>query len=68
MMSLLAHLLPGWRPEDAATRGLAYILDPGVSPGIAKAFVDLLSRGGVPRFSPAESHTTRPRLTTAVRT
>ena len=52
MMSLLAHFVPGWRPEDAATRGLAYILDPGASPGIAKAFVDLLSRGGVSPFQP----------------
>ena len=50
-MSLLGHLVPEWRPEDAATRALAYIFDPHVSPGIAVAFVALLgSTTGFPRF------------------
>ena len=49
-MSLLEHLVPGWLPDDAATRALAYVLDPHVSPGMASAFVDLLGPMGVPRF------------------
>ena len=49
-MSVLAHLVPGWRPEDAATRALAYILDPHASPGMAQVFVDMLGRTGVSAF------------------
>ena len=49
-MSLLGLLVPEWRREEAATRALAYLLDPDRSPGMAAAFVDLLCRGGVPAF------------------
>lgn len=51
-MSLLGYLFAGWRPEEAATRALAYILDPQESPGMAEAFVDLLGPAGVAAFSP----------------
>ena len=47
---LLGHLVPDWKPEDAATRALAYILDLHASPGMAQAFVDLLGRTGLPSF------------------
>ena len=49
-MSLLAHLVSEWRPRDAATTALAYILDPHASPGMAEVFVNLLGRTGVPAF------------------
>lgn len=49
-MSLLGLLVPEWRREEAATRALAYLLDPDRSPGMAPAFVDLLCRGRVPEF------------------
>ena len=49
-MSLLGLLVPEWRREEAATRALAYLLDPARSPGMAEAFVDLLCRDGVPAF------------------
>ncbi len=51
-MSVLAHLVPGWHPEDAATRALAYILDPHASPGMAQVFVEMLGRTGIPAFPP----------------
>ena len=49
-MSLLGLLVPEWRREEAATRALAYLLDPGRSLSMGRAFVDLLCRGGVPAF------------------
>ena len=51
-MSLLGQLFAGWPAEEAATRALAYILDPRESPGMAEAFVGLLGPAGVPAFSP----------------
>lgn len=69
-MSVLAHLVPGWRPEDAAARALAYILDPHASPGMAEVVVDLLGRTGVPGFpvgrvehDPAQTDDSRPDVT-----
>ncbi len=49
-MTLLRHLMAGWRPEGAATKALAYILNPSTSPGVAGAFVKLLGPAGVPAF------------------
>ena len=49
-MSLLGHLVPGWSPEDAVTKALAYVLDPHALPGMAKAFVGSLGRTGLPSF------------------
>ena len=49
-MSLLGLLVPEWRREEAATRALAYLLDPGRSSSMGRAFVDLLCHGGVPAF------------------
>jgi len=49
-MSLLGHLMDGWRPEGAATRALAHILDRHTSPGMADAFVELIGPAGVPAF------------------
>lgn len=69
-VSLLEHLVPEWLPEDAATRALAYILDPHVSPGMAKAFVDLLGSAGVRQFrlgrvehDPSQMDDSRPDVT-----
>ena len=69
-MSLLGHLVPEWSPEDAATRALAYVLDPDASPGMAKAFVDSLGRTGFPSFplgrvehDPTQADDSRPDLT-----
>ena len=49
-MSLLRHLMDGWRPEGAATRALAHILDRRTCPGMAHAFVELIGPAGVPAF------------------
>ncbi|MDE0456025.1 MAG: hypothetical protein OXI15_01915, partial [Chromatiales bacterium] len=49
-MSLLTHLMDGWRPEGAATRALAHILDRRTCPGMADAFVKLIGPAGVPAF------------------
>ena len=49
-MSLLGLLVPEWRREEAATRALAYLLDPDRSSVMARAFVELLRGGGVPEF------------------
>ena len=69
-MSLLGLLVPEWRREEAATRTLAHFLDPDRSPGMAGAFVDLLSRNGVPAFEfggfdrdPSQKDDSRPDLT-----
>ena len=69
-MSLLVHLVPGWRTEDAAARALAYILDPHTSPGMAEIFVDLLGRTGIPGFplgrvdhDPSQTDDSRPDVT-----
>lgn len=51
-MSLLGHLFAGWPAEEAATRALAYILDPRESPDMVEAFIDLLGPAGVAAFSP----------------
>ena len=48
-MSLLGHLVPEWRREEAATQALGYLLR---APDMASAFVDLLSPMGVPAFEP----------------
>ena len=50
-MSLLSRLIPGWRTEEAATRALAYVLDPEVSPGMARVFVNLLGPTGLSSFT-----------------
>ena len=69
-MSLLGHLVPEWRRESAATRALAYILDPHHSEGMAQALADLLCRCGVPAFAagrvehdPSQKDDSRPDLT-----
>lgn len=69
-MSLLGQLVPEWRSEEAAARALAYLLDLQHSPGLAKAFVDLLGPAGVPRFElgrvehdPSSADASRPDLT-----
>ena len=49
-MNLLRHLMDGWRPEGAATKALAHILDRHASPGMADAFVKLIGPAGVPAF------------------
>ena len=49
-MNLLRHLMDGWRPEGAATRALAHILDRRTSPGMADALVKLVGPAGVPAF------------------
>lgn len=51
-MSLLGLLVHPSQREKAATTALAYLIDPGHSPGMAKAFVDLLRRNGAPEFTP----------------
>lgn len=70
VVSLLGHLVPEWRPEDAATRALAYMLDPGASPGMAQAFVELLGGMGLPPFplgpvdhDPTQADDSRPDVT-----
>ena len=69
-MSLLALLVPEWRREAAAARALAYLLDRDRSPDMAKAFVELLRRGGVPAFEfggfdkdPSQKDDAKPDLT-----
>ncbi len=49
-MSLLGHLMAGWRPEGAATSALAHILDRHTYPGMADAFVKLIDPAGVLAF------------------
>ena len=69
-MSLLGILVPEWRREEAATVALAYLLDPNHSPGMVRAFADLLCRSGVPAFEfgsiekdSSQKHDSRPDLT-----
>ena len=69
-MSLLGHLVAEWCREDAASRALAYVLDPDASPGMAKALVDSLGRTGLPSFlpgrvehDPTQADASRPGLT-----
>ena len=69
-MSLLSHLIPEWSTEEAATRALAYLLDPEVSPGMARVFVDLLGPTGLPSFrlgrvehGPTKADDSRPDVT-----
>ncbi len=50
-MSLLSNLVPRWRTEEAVTRALASVLDPEMSPGMARAFVNLLGSTGLSSFT-----------------